>query len=422
MISTSCSSKSWLLAAALLSASCLFGAAVASAEEWPGWRGPRGDGTSLEANVPQRWSGTDNIAWKVEVPGLGHASPIVWKDRIFLVTCLVETGDRELLCLERTTGKTLWTQKVVRSALEDKHQLNSYASSTPATDGTYVYVSFLDGGSLVVAAYDFSGTRKWLVRPGEFHSKHGFCTCPVLFEDKVIVNGDHDGDGYLVALDRTNGKTLWKIDRENKTRSYCTPLVRQVEGQPHLILSGSKAVASYDPRNGSQYWTIDGPTEQFVASIVYNGDLLFMTCGFPDHHIMAIRPNGHGNVSDTHIAWRTTENASYVPSPIAAGDYFLVVSDAGIASCFEAKTGKRAWKERIGRRYSASLVSAGGLVYFLSDDGVTKVIRPGPQFDLVAENELGEACFASPAIGRGQIFQRAEKHLYCLGASPMAAR
>jgi outer membrane protein assembly factor BamB len=406
----------WSIATALA-----FGQAAAG-EDWPCWRGPRGDGTSLETGVPVRWSGTDNVAWKVEVPGLGHASPIVWQDRIFLVTCLEETCDRQLLCLDRATGKTLWTQTVLHAALEDKHQLNSYASSTPATDGTAVYVSFLDGASMVVAAYDLSGTRKWLVRPGEFHSKHGFCSCPVLFDDKVIVNGDHDGDAYLVALHRATGKTLWKVDRENKTRSYCTPLVRQVDGQPHLILSGSKSVASYDPRDGSRYWIIDGPTEQFVASMVYNGELLFMTCGFPDHHMMGIRPDGHGNVTDTHVVWRTTENASYVPSPIAADNYFLVVSDAGIASCLEAKTGKRAWKQRIGRRYSASLVSAGGLVYFLSDDGLTTVVRPGPQFEKVAENELGEACFASPAISRGQIFQRAEKHLYCIGTSPAAAR
>ncbi len=394
---------------------------AALAEDWPCWRGPRGDGTSLETGVPVRWSGSDNIAWKVEIPGAGHASPIVCQDRIFLVTCREDTGDRLLLCLDRSTGKTLWQQTVLRAALEDKHHLNSYASSTPATDGKLVYVSFLDGQSMVVAAYELDGTRRWLVRPGEFHSRHGYCSSPVLFEDKVIVNGDHDGDGYLVALDRGDGKTIWKTDRENKTRSYCTPLVRQIDGRPHLVLSGSKSVASYDPRDGSRYWIIDGPTEQFVASMVYNGDLLFMTAGFPDHHILAIRPNGHGNVTDTHIAWRTTENTSYVPSPIVAGKYFLVVSDGGIASCFQAKTGERLWKERIGRRYSASLVSAGGLVYFLSDDGVTTVVRPGPKFDKIAENDLGEACIASPAISGGQIFQRAEKHLYCIGAGSSSA-
>jgi outer membrane protein assembly factor BamB len=397
----------------LLGACCC----TATAEEWPCWRGPRGDGTSDEQNIPTRWSAKDNIAWKVAVPGVGHASPIVWRDRIFLVSCLKETGDRVLISLDRKTGKTLWQETVVTAPLEEKHELNSHASGTPATDGDTVFCTFLDRDQMAVAAYDFDGKQRWLVHPGEFHSKHGYSSCPVLFEDKVIVNGDHDGESYLVALDKATGKTLWKIPREHKTRSYVTPLIREIEGKPHMILSGSKSIASYDPRDGSRHWVIDGPTEQFVASMVYNGDLLFMTAGFPDHHILAIRPDGHGNVTDTHIQWRTTENTSYVPSPIVVGDYFLIVADNGIGSCYEAKTGKRLWKERIGRRFSASLVTAGGLVYFTSDDGGTTVVRPGPKFEAVATNDLGEACFASPAISQGQYFQRGEKHLFCIGVS-----
>jgi len=332
-----------------------------------------------------------------------------------MVSCLPDTGERVLLSLDRKTGQTVWRQTVLTAPLEEKHELNSHASGTPATDGKMVYCTFLDGDKMSVAAYDFAGMQRWLVRPGEFHSKHGYSSCPVIFEDKVIVNGDHDGEAYLVALDRTSGKIVWKIPRENKTRSYVTPLIRQIEGRPHMILSGSKSIASYDPRDGSRYWVIDGPTEQFVASMVYNGELLFMTAGFPDHHILAIRPDGHGNVTDTHVAWRTTENTSYVPSPIVVGDYFLLVADNGIASCYEAKTGKRLWKERLGRRYSASLVTAGGLVYFTSDDGDTTVVRPGPKYESVAANNLGEACFASAAISQGQIFLRGEKSLFCIG-------
>jgi outer membrane protein assembly factor BamB len=393
---------------------------AARAEDWPCWRGPRGDGTSLEQNIPVRWSARENIAWKVAIPGVGHSSPVVWQDRIFLVTCLEESGDRVLLCLDRRTGRTIWQQTVVQAPLEGKHELNSYASSTPATDGESVYVTFLGGDDMLVAAYDFAGHKRWLVRPGEFHSKHGYCSCPVLFEDKVIVNGDHDGDAYLVALARRSGETLWKTPRENKTRSYVTPIIRQIGGHPHLILSGSMSVASFDPRSGERWWVIDGPTEQFVASMVYNGRLLFMTAGYPDHHILAIRPDGRGNVTDTHIAWRTTENTSYVPSPIVVGDYFLVVADNGIASCYEADTGQRLWKERIGRRYSASLVTAGGLVYFTSDDGATTVVRPGPEYDVVAVNDLEEPCFGSIAISGGQIFQRGEKHLFAIGKAESA--
>lgn len=386
----------------------------AQAENWPCWRGPRGDGTSQEATVPVEWSGTKNVVWRVEIPGGGHASPIVWDDRIFLVSCLEEQTERVLLCLDRTSGKTLWQQSVLKSALERKHRLNSYASSTPATDGEHVYTAFLDGKEMVVAAYDFSGQQKWLVRPGIFSSVHGFSSCPVLFEDKVIVNGDHDGNAYLVALDRASGSTVWKVDRENKTRSYCTPIIREIDGRTQMILSGSKSICSYDPRDGQRHWVIDGPTEQFVASMVYNGQLLFMTAGFPEHHILAIRPDGHGNVTDSHIAWRTTQNTSYVPSPIVAGDYFLVASDDGIGSCYAANSGELQWKERLGRHYSASLVTVGGLVYFLSDDGTTTVVKPGKTCEQVAKNELGEHCYASPAISQGQIFLRGEKNLYCI--------
>jgi len=393
--------------------------AAAAAEEWPSWRGPRGDGSSLETGLPTDWDGPTgrNIRWKTAIPGTGHASPIVWGDRIFVVSCRESELQRILLCLDRTSGRILWEQTVIRAPLEKKHRLNSYASSTPATDGRLVYVAFLDRNEIVVAAYDFDGRQRWLARPGEFSSMHGFCSSPVLFENLVIVNGDHDGDAYLAALDRQSGKTVWKTPRENKTRSYCVPIIRQIDGRWQMILSGSKCVASYDPRDGSRHWIIDGPTEQFVASLVYNGELLFLTAGFPEFHILAIRPDGRGNVTDTHIAWRTTKGCSYVPSPIVGGGgkYFLLVSDGGLASCFVAATGERLWMERIGPHYSASPIEVDGLIHFLSDRGATKIVRPGPQFDLVAENELGEDCYASPAVSRGCIFIRAEKHLYCIG-------
>jgi outer membrane protein assembly factor BamB len=348
---------------------------------------------------------------------VGHASPIVWQDRIFTVSCDEDALNRLLLSFDRRTGRLLWRRAVVHSPLEGKHKLNSYASSTPATDGELVFVSFLDGDRMLVAAYDFDGRRRWLVRPGVFDSRHGYCSSVTLFENLVIVNGDHDGDAYLAALDRSSGETVWKTPRENKTRSYCAPIIRRIDGRTQMILSGSLCVASYDPRDGSRHWILDGPTEQFVASLVYNGELLFLTAGFPEHHIMAIRPNGRGNVTDTHVVWHTQKGCSYVPSPVASADgrYFLVVSDDGIASLFEAATGRRHWMERIGPHYSASLVEADGLVHFLSDEGVTTIVRPGPKLDVVAVNELGEACRASPAVSHGQIFFRAEQHLYAIG-------
>jgi outer membrane protein assembly factor BamB len=223
------------------------------------------------------------------------------------------------------------------------------------------------------------------------------------------VNGDHDGDSYIIALDRATGKAVWKTPRKNKTRSYCVPLIRELDGRTQMVLSGDKSVASYDPNEGELHWIMDGPTEQFVASPVYNekAGLWFITGGYPDHHILAIKPDGR-------IAWRTTRGVAYVPSPISVGDFFFVVSDSGVAHCFEAASGKIMWAERLGEHH-ASLVSACDLVYLLNDEGVMNVVRASSEFTPIAKNELGESTFASPAISQGQLFLRSDKHLFCIG-------
>jgi len=389
---------------------------VAHAENWPQWRGPRLDGTSAETNVPVHWSATGNVLWKTVLPGLGHASPIVYGDKVFTVTAIPETQERVLLGLDRKSGGIAWRRTVITAPFERKHSLNSHASSTPACDGERVFVAFLDRVEMVVAAYGLDGRPQWLVRPGRFNSMHGFCSSPILFKDKVIVNGDHDGDGYMVALERKTGRELWRIDRPNKTRSYTVPLIRDIAGRTQMIFTGSKCTTSYDPNDGRLHWIIDGPTEQFVASPVYSAKtgLVYITGGYPDHHILAIHPDGSGNVTETKIVWRTNRGVAYVPSPIIEGNYFLIVSDSGVAHCFDAASGRIAWQERLGEHH-ASLVSANGLVYFLNDNGVMNVIRPGPAFDRVAQNDIGEKTFASPAISDGQIFLRGDKHLFCIG-------
>lgn len=391
----------------------------ASAENWPGWRGPRGDGSSLDEKVPIEWSVEKDTVWKTELPGVGHASPIVWGERIFTVSAVEENNARLLLCLDRTSGKLLWQKTVLETAEERIHKLNSRASSTPATDGERVFVSFLDGDKMFAAGYDFDGKELWTARPGVFSSVHGYCSSPILWNGKVILNGDHDGPGYLVALDQKTGDVVWKIDRPNHTRSYCPPIIREIDGRTQMILAGSKCVASYDPDSGEQLWIIDGPTEQYVASLVYNPEqkLLFLTCGFPEKHMLAIRPDGSGNVTDTHIAWRAQTGASYVPSPIAIGDYFLVVADNSVGSCFSAADGEQFWRERItdGDKHSASITSARGIAFFLSDNGTMTAVEPGPEFKVVAKNELGEHIYASPAIVDGQWLLRGEKHLFCIG-------
>ena len=418
-----------------LSVYLVFFAEILIAENWPGWRGPRGDGTSMEKNVPTQWNGNtgDGIAWKAPIPGKGHSSPIVWDDRIFLVSCFEDSNERVLVCLDRNDGNLLWQATVIKSPLESKHKLNSYASGTPVTDGHTVYLSFLetDGkegpaknvgaprmitlGTMVVAAYDMQGNQRWIVRPSEFSSAHGYCSSPVIYQNLLIVNGDHDGDSHIFALDRNTGEEVWKFPRVEKTRSYCTPIIRDVAGKTQMVLSGSKQVVSLDPKTGKQYWMVEGPTEQFVASMVFDGEKFYLSAGFPDHYVMAIRPDGEGNVTKSHVAWNSTQAKCYVPSPVLANDFLFVADDRGTINCFETKNGNRLWQDRLGGHFSASLVTANGLVYCTSDDGDVRILKPEQTLNVVETNPLGESSFASPAISQGQLFIRGESSLFAIG-------
>jgi outer membrane protein assembly factor BamB len=320
-----------------------------------------------------------------------------------------------LYCLDRRTGEKKWEKLVLTANLEHKHNLNSYASSTPATDGKHVWVSFLDVDKALVVCYDFDGKEIWRKEPGKFASTHGFCSPPILYKGLVILNGDHDGDGYLVALDKATGEEKWHTSRPNKTRSYCPPVLINAAGKTQLVMSGSKCVATNNPDTGKQIWIVDGPTEQFVASPVYANGVIFLTYGFPKLGVMGIKPDGTGNVTETHVLYNIENGGGYVPSPIAQGDICFVVRDTGIAACYEAKSGERKWDKRLGRHHSASPVSAEGRLYFVDDEGRTWVLKASDKFEILAKNDLGAECYASPAIARGQIFIRTLNNLYCIG-------
>ena len=412
------------LAALTLAAAALVGAIMASAaraEEWPAWRGPRGDGTSTEAGVPLEWSSTENVAWKTPIPGTGHSSPVVWGDRVYVTTCIEDEQKRLLLAIDRATGKVVWDRVVVVAPLERKNDLNSYASSTPLTDGRHVWVTFLDFPKVLVVCYDAAGREVWRRSPGDLYAVHGFTSSLLAYKDMVILAADQDAElpkrAYIVALDQATGEERWRIDRPNRVRSYCPPVVFEAAGKPQMVLSGSKCVASYDPGTGRPLWIVDGPTDQFVASLVFTDGVFMMTGGYPTLHILGIRPDGEGNVTDSHVVWHLKDRkiVSYVPSPIAADKWFFVVSDAGQASCLEAPTGKVLWSERLGKHHSASPVSAGGNLYFLDDDGVMHIVKAGPAFEPVGRSDLGEPCRASPAISRGHIYIRGVKNLYRIG-------
>jgi outer membrane protein assembly factor BamB len=391
--------------------------ASARAENWPCWRGPRGDSTSLEKGVPTNWDVATQATWKTAVPGIGHASMIVWGDRLFTVTGLPEKRQRQLLSFDRGTGKLLWQQTVVEGPLEKLHPENSYASGTPATDGMRVFVNFRVGDEIVVAAHDFrDGKQLWLVRPGKHVGEWGFSNEPVLYRDKVIVDGDSKGDSFLIVLDQASGETLWRVDRTHRGISYSAPFVRQMAGRLQLVQCGDRCVTSFDPDTGKGLWTVDGPSQEFCATPFFDekSGLLFISSSWPKAELLAIRPDGTGNVTKSHVVWRDTKGAPYIPSLLVAGDYLLSVNTAGTAYCYDPATGKVHWKEKLGRTH-ASPVWIEGLVYFINDDGEIHVIRPGTTFDRVAKHNLGEPCYASPAISDGQVFLRGFKTLYCIG-------
>jgi outer membrane protein assembly factor BamB len=386
----------------------------AAAGDWPGWRGPYGDGTCDDPAVPLRWSETENVGWKVPVPGNGHSSPIVWGERVFLTTA-VDT-DRVLLCVDRRDGRTLWKRTVLTAPIEKMHANNSPASATPVTDGQHVWVTFLDAPNMVAACFTVDGDLVWKKAVGEYLSQHGFCSSPVLYKDLLILNGDSDGDAFLAALEPRTGRERWRTARPNRTRSFSTPLVIDVHGRPQMVLSGSKSIAAFDPATGEPLWVVDSPTDKFVATVACADGVVLATGTSPAHTLVGIRPDGRGNVTKTHVLWGDLKGAAYVPSPVAIGRHFFLVSDAGIASCIEARTGKKLWTERLGARHKASPLVIGKYVYSLADDGQMFVLKADTRFEVVSRNRIDGNCHATPAVSRGQLFIRTTEYLYCIGA------
>ncbi len=389
------------------------------AEDWPGWRGPRGDGSSMDRVLPVEWDAASgkNILWKAKLPGTGHSSPIVWKNRVFVTTCLASEQRRLLLCLDAASGEELWQSDVLHSPLETLHKLNSFASGTPATDGQLIYVPFLqvDGktlvpapnvgtnyrditpGKIVLSAVDFNGQMLWQKTVGDFVSAHGFCSSPVLYGDLVILNGDHDGSSYLVAYNKMTGQEVWRTQRAHGIRSYVTPIIRRIDDRDQLVLAGSSHVAGFDVSTGKLIWNVEGPTEQFVASMVFDGERVMLAAGFPTHHVMAIRPNGFGDVTKSHVAWHIDKYVKcYVPSPVLIGHQLFVADDRGTASSFDSISGERIWQGRLSGAFNASLVANERHVYFLDRDGMTTVVESGPELKVKATNSLLEQCNASP--------------------------
>ena len=386
-----------------------------NAQNWPGWRGGNSDGTSNEKNLPIEWT-PNSFKWKTAVPGEGYASPVIWGKHIFLVSALVEEQERVLLCYDKTNGKLLWQKTVIKAVLERKHPDNGYASSTPVTDGKKVFVTFQDGDEVAVAAYDFNGNQLWLSKPGKFASPHGFCSSPVLYKDKVIVNAGNHDDSFVAALNIKDGSLAYKIDQPAKQLSYMVPIIKNMAGKAQMIVGTGKRVISYNPENGTEFWTVDGPSDEFASTPVYDSKtgFLIICSSYPRRQLLAIRPDGSGNVSETHVVWKQAQGAPYTPSPTLAGEYLFCTHTSGNLYCYKVSTGEVLWSEKTGAQYS-SPVFAGGLLYLLNDAGEVHVIKPGLTYERIALNHINEKGYPSPAISESKMYYRGDKHLMCIG-------
>ena len=387
-----------------------------SAEDWPQFRGPGGEGHSAEKDLPLQWSESQNILWKTPVAGRGWSSPVVSGGRVWLTTAVERQGNASLraLAYDVLSGREVVNVEVfsVRDAFL-KNAKNSFASPTPIVEGDRVYVHF---GSDGTGAVTTDGKIVWKTRL-PYDSMHGNGGSPTLYRDLLIVSCDGSDDAYVVALDKNTGKVRWKTQRRVPyDQSYTTPLVIQVNGRDQVVSIGAFRAASYDPLTGKEIWRVRyGDGFSNVPRPVFSHGLVFIGTGFQEPSMLAVRPTGTGDVTGTHIAYTIERGAPFTPSPIIVGDEFYMVSDIGVASCLDVATGKIHWQQRVPGNYSASPVFADNRIYFLSEEGVATVIAPGKEFRRLAANSLEGTTFASIAVSQGSFFIRSDTHLYRIG-------
>jgi len=398
-------------------------ASVATAEDWPEFRGPTGQGHSSSTSLPMKWDRNTNVRWKIPVPGKGWSSPIVHGERIYLTTAVPSAEDPpkqqslRALCLDAAGGETLWDVEVFAKQMmpgETLNPKNSFASPTPITDGQHVFAHFGPDGT---ACLDRDGKRIWANDQLRYNPVHGAGGSPVFAGSRLVFNCDGAEDPFLVALDRDSGTVAWRTPRPPMASpkwSFATPLVIEVEGKRQLVAPSAQMVCSYDPSSGVELWRVRYPNKwSIVPRPVFSHGLVFVCTGYDGPaELLAIRPTGAGDVTDSHVAWRTASNVPHIPSPLIVGNEIFLVSDNGIASCRDVETGELHWRQRVGGNFSASPMHAAGRIYLLSEEGVCTVIAAGRQYQQLATNDLQEPVQASMAVVDRAILVRTLRHLY----------
>lgn len=391
---------------------------TASANDWPAWRGPTHDGHAAAGDrAPLKWSETENVLWRAPVRGRGHSSPTVAGDRVYLTTADTATQEQLVLAFDRTTGKPLWETVVHGGPLESgNHKNSSPASSTAAWDGERLIVNFLHAKAIHATALDASGKILWQTRVADYAVHQGFGASPIVHESVVLIAADSRAGGTLAGLDRKTGKILWTHARP-KIANYPSLTVVRAAGRTQAVIGGCNLVTSLDPLTGKKLWELEGSTEETVVTATTDGSRIFLSGGYPKNHSMAVEADGSGK-----ITWQNNTKV-YVPSMIVRDGHVYAVLDAGQAVCWKSDTGDELWREKVDRDFYGALVMVGARTYATSLRGVTSVFEATPQkFTLLAQNQLGDEAFASPAIAGGRIYLRSAKkgeprqeHLWCIG-------
>jgi len=400
---------------------------MAIAENWPGFRGPAGQGVSAETGLPVKWGKTEDVVWRTEIPGEGWSSPVIFGNRVFVTTTTNEGASCHVICVNRNDGKVLWNTKVFNQTPTKKRRENSFATSTPVTDGKNVYAVFSSGQ---IVALDNSGKILWTNHDVKFYGHHGLAASPILYNDLLIMPFDGSSDGennrvgwkipwkeaVLLAVDKSTGKVRWRGKRGMSRLGHVTPNILRENGTVQIISGAGDVVQGFDPKGGKLIWSIYSQGEGVTPSILVGDGLVFSCSGFEAPTIRVIRTGGKGDVTKTHMAWEQKKGVPSLASMLYVKPYVYSVTDAGVVTCFNSKNGELVWQERVGGKHSSSPVYADGKIYLLTEaEGETIILEAGPKFKELGRNRLDEICKASMAISNGRLFIRTEHNLICIG-------
>ena len=392
--------------------------ASATSSDWPAWRGPTRDGHAAPGqNAPVKWSETENVLWRAPVRGKGHGSPTIAGDRIYLATADAAAQELLVLAFDRATGRAAWSTVVHRGPIESgNHKNSSAASASVVSDGERLYINFLHAKAIFTTALDPAGKMLWQTRVADYQVHQGFGASPLVHENVVIVAADTRAGGRVAGLDRLTGKILWSQERP-KIPNYASPALFTLGGRPQVVLAGCNLVTSFDPLTGRKMWETAGSTEETVVTAASDGQRVFISGGYPRNHIAALAADGSGTV-----IWQSPTRL-YVPTLLVRGGHLFGVLDTGVAFCWRADSGEEVWREKVDKDFYASPIMAGDRIYATSLRGVTSVFEATPgHFKLLAQNQLGDEAFASPAICGGRVYLRharkgepRQEFLWCIG-------